>query len=189
MHRRIRCVLFVLALLAVVRIPGYAAVETGSIRVTLKRGQTALTGGELALYRVGEAAEGGYRLEESFGGGFVTMQDALSPALAQWLSEKVTTGGIKRLLDADGSAEFTLLPEGLYLLVQSKPSDGNYVILPFLVAMPYDGEWQIQAYPKVEKVPLDIPETGQSVLPFYGMAGMLFSGAGLLLCGRNRKRS
>lgn len=183
MRRKIGCIFFAIILLTGLGRPAAAAEETGSIRVTLKS-----SGGELTLYHVGSPAPGGYRLENDFGGGLIKEEDVYSPILAQWLAETAEEGGKPLLLDADDSAEFSRLEEGLYLLMQTETEYGRYPIEPFLVALPYDGQWNIQANPKTQRIEAESPQTGQSPLPFLGAAGMLFSGTGLILCFAKRKR-
>lgn len=157
-----------------------AAAETvGSLRVNLKSSR-----GEVALHPAAAPVDGGYRLRDSFGGGFIKEEDAHSPALAQWLAESAESGEY-RILDADGSAEFSRLEAGLYLLCQTETGEGETAIAPFLVEIPYQGQWNIQADPKLDP---ENPRTGQSLQPYVGTMGMLLSAGGLYLCTRRRRR-
>lgn len=183
MLRKIGCVLFAAALLVSLGRTAAAAEQTGSVRITLKSEE-----GEITLYHAGTPVSGGYRLTQEFGGGLVKEEDVYSPALAQWLAESAGDDGEHRILDADGSAVFTRLEEGLYLLVQTQTQYGCYPIEPFLVALPYEDQWNIEANPKTQWIVTESPNTGQSPLPFLGAAGMLLSGTGLLLCACRRKR-
>lgn len=181
MYRKIGTMLLAMLLLTGLGKPAQAAQQTGSVRITLENQE-----GEVALYHTGIPAQGGYRLDESFGGGFVKEEDVQSPALAQWLAESADEGRY-RILDADGNAEFSGLEEGLYLLVQTETEKGYYPVNPFLIPMPCDGQWDIQANPKTQQLAMENPKTGQPVQPLLGMAGMVMSGTGLLLCGRKKK--
>lgn len=152
-----------------------AAENLGSIRVNLNS-----TEGEVTLYPAAAPVIGGYRLTEAFGGGFIKEEDAHSPALAQWLAE-TGEGGERRILDADGNAEFFRLEAGLYLLCQTEAGRGETAISPFLVEIPYEGQWNIEANPKTDPVN---PRTGQSPQPYVGAMGMLLSAGALHLCMR-----
>lgn len=181
MLRKMGAVLISVLLLTGLGRTAAAAEETGSIRITLNTVE-----GEVSLYHAGTPVDGGYRLSEEFGGGFIKEEDAQSPYLAQWLAETAATGR-NLLLDADGSAEFSRLEAGLYLLKQTESADGETPISPFLVVLPYYGQWNIQANPKTGTAS-EPPRTAQGPEPFLGMAGMLLSGSGLLVCAGRRKR-
>ena len=61
--------------------------------------------------------------------------------------------GTTKTVDADGNAAFEDLELGLYLIVQSKASNGYAPIKPFLVSLPMaeNGKWnyEVDASPKV----------------------------------------
>ena len=165
MVRKIVCVLFAAVTLLGLSVQAKAAEGSGTLRITLENGETVVTKGEMTLYYVGEPTSGGYRLTEEFGGGIVKVEEAMSSSLACWLAD-TAVGGTRRLLDADGSVEFIHLPEGLYLLIQSETAEGYYPIQPFLLTIPYDGRWYIQAYPQAEQILTETPKTGQNILPY-----------------------
>ena len=187
MLKKMICTLLVLGIVLALGIPVQATEEAGSIRITLENGQGVVTEGEVALYCVGFPTPEGYRLRKEYGGGIIKEEDALSQSLGMWLAEKATDGE-QRLLDADGSAEFTDLADGLYLVMQTQTPEGYYPMVPFLIAIPYDGQWELQAYPKTEQIPAESPKTGQSPLPILGLIGMVLSGTGLIMCYEDRKR-
>lgn len=164
-----------------------AAEETGSIRVTMEWQERAV-GGAVTLYRVGEPIPEGYRLAEEFGGGIVRQADAQSPYLAQWLAEMDGGQGISRVLDDRGSAEFSRLEQGLYLLVQTQTEEGFQAVKPFLIELPCQGQWNVQAYPKTQEISTAPPATGQNPVPVLGGIGMVLSSIGLALCAGGRKR-
>ena len=147
-----------------------------------------VTNGAVKLYQVAQQGPEGYLVSDSFGGGLVKPEDALSSSLAQWLAQTAEDGGITRLLDADGCAEFSRLPDGLYLVVQSEKMDGFYPFEPFLVTIPMDGERDIQVSPPVFPIVAESPATGQDMQPFLGVAGMVVSGLGLALCAMGKRK-
>lgn len=185
----IRRMLIFLALAAALTVPEVSAAEmTGSIQVHLDAGDLAVTNGAVTLYQVGTRSEEGYRIAEGFGGGIVRLEDADSETLAQWLAESVGEEGKTLLLDADGNAVFSNLPEGLYLLVQTQQMDGFYPILPILLTMPQDGSWDVPACRKPAPIVTEIPKTGQTPVPYFGAMGMLLSGTGLVLCAKKQRK-
>lgn len=175
-------------LLPVLCLPARAAETEGSIQVIVRSGDTPLVGGTVTLFRVGEKSEDGYRIVDGFGGGFVRHEDAMSPHLAQWLSQMDGEPGMTRILDADGSASFSHLEEGLYLLVQNGTVEDFFPIMPFLMVLPYEGQWNVNAYPYTQQVYTECPRTGQHPGPFLGAIGMVASGFGLAFCVGNRKK-
>lgn len=166
-----------------------AAQSLGSLRVTLDAGDLPVTNGTVTLYQVGIKTEEGYRITEAFGGGTVKPGDADSKVLAQWLAETADASGIRRLLDADGTGIFPELEEGLYMLVQTERMDGFYPIQPTLLTIPEEECWDVQIYRQPVPIVTEIPKTGQSPIPFFGVLGMILSGTGLVLCsGKYKKR-
>lgn len=188
MRRKLVCILMALALVMGQSLHCAAAEETGTIRVTLTREEDRTYYGTVALYRVGVPVSGGYRLGSGFGGGFVETEDAQSPALAQWLAERVGTADGFRVLDSYGCGEFKDLEKGLYLLVQEDPAEGFYPFMPFLVQLPFEGQWEILTFPKMESVPVVLPETGDTFGVWLHTAVMTVSGLGLMVCLGKRRR-
>ena len=175
------------ALAVVLGMPGRCfADQTGSMRVSLGREDTVTKGGSVTIYQVGTAISGGYRLSEAFGGGVVAWEDVYSVALANWLAEQAKSGGTELLLDADGYAGFTGLTEGLYLLVQEQPTPGYYPMAPFLVELPYEGEWDILANPKEQRLGDSSPKTGHGAQPLAACGGLLLSGLGIAILVRRK---
>ena len=187
MLRKTMCTLLALGLMLGLGNTAQALEEGGSIRITLENGQGVVTEGEVTLYCVGFPVSDGYRLRKEYGGGIVKAEDAMSSSLGVWLAEMAADGEV-RLLDADGSAEFSGLEDGLYLVMQSETAEGYYPMESFLITIPYDGERLVQAYPKAERILTESPRTGQSPLPILGVIGMVLSGTGLIMCYEDRKR-
>ena len=188
MLKRLFFSLSAVALAAALSLPAQAGELGGSIRLDLEVGDFVVTNGAVKLYQVAQQAPKGYLVSDSFGGGLVKPEDALSSSLAQWLAQTAEDGGITRLLDADGCAEFSRLPDGLYLVVQSEKMDGFYPFEPFLVTIPMDGERDIQVSPPVFPIVAESPATGQDMQPFLGVAGMVVSGLGLALCAMGKRK-
>lgn len=182
MHRKIAGIVLSLLMLFSLGRTGSAAEQTGSLRVVLEEQE-----GEIALFHVGTPVSGGYRLGNNYGGGLIKTEDVHSPRLAQWLMESADEGRY-RILDADGTAEFSRLEEGLYLLIQTETGNGFYPIQPFLITIPYGNEWHVQANPKVEPLVPEIPRTGQNPELFIGLAGMVLSGCGLVISHRKFRK-
>lgn len=186
--RKILLLLLAVACLYVLPTPVLA--ETlGSVQVKLDTGELPVVNGGVSLYQVGIKVEEGYRIREGFGGGIVHQEDADSDKLAQWLAESAGENGISLLLDADGQAVFSELEEGLYMLIQTERTDGFYPIYPILFTVPEEDQWDVKIYREPVPVVTELPKTGQSSVPFFGILGMVLSSTGLLLCtGKNRKR-
>ena len=165
-----------------------AAEALGSIQVRLDAGDLAVTNGAVTLYQVGTRVEEGYRIHKNYGGGIVRLEDANSENLAQWLAESAGEEGKTILLDADGNGVFFDVEEGLYLLVQTQQMDGFYPILPILLTMPQEGSWDVLEYRKPAPIVTEIPKTGQTPIPYFGVLGMILSGTGLVLCAKKQRK-
>lgn len=182
MGKQLLCALTIAIMTVGMVIPAEAAESPGQIRVMLDFEDGEVHDGEVTLYRAGKRVGDCYRLEPAFGGGLVKEADARSEALAYWLSETVTGEGEIRILDADGTAWYSGLEEGLYLLVQSSPSEGLDPVPPMLLTVPFSGQWELVALPQYQAIQIPVPETGQHASPLIGAMGMVLSGLALYLC-------
>lgn len=184
MRRGFVCVLLTIWLLTGLAQPAVAAVQTGSITVSW-----GTDSGSVTLYRVGTPISGGFMLRQEFGGGIISDWDVSSHALAQWLYEQAEYEGWTIQANELGEAEFPRLEQGLYLLVQERAPEGYYPFLPFLVALPYEGQWHLRAEPKMEKYPGEQPRTGEDGSIYAAAVTMAVSGMGIVFCMfRKRKK-
>ena len=135
--------------------------QKGTISFTMLDGSTPVAGGNIILYRVGDisADDGNYSfvLTDAFQQSGIFLDEIQSPETAAALAEFAQNAqitGEEKLVQSDGTVEFTQLVPGLYLAVQTVPADGYYTVAPFLVSLPmYDGEgylYEIDATPKLE---------------------------------------
>ncbi len=185
--RKMLCLLMLPVLLFIA--PRAAAAENrGSIQIRLDAGDLAVTNGAVTLYQVGTCMEDGYRITDGFGGGIVRFEDASSDNLALWLAESAGETGVTMLLDADGNAVFSDLEEGLYMLVQTARMDGFYPIVPILLTVPQEGNWAVQVYRNPLPIVTEIPKTGQTMIPYFGVLGMILSGSGLIMCMKKQRK-
>lgn len=173
LRRRLAALLLMLCLLAAGALPALATSAnirlvdasgnpaTGTIRVALydSAKDKALSGGQLTLYRVAEVKRKNGDLSFEYCGDFygcgIALGDLTDSTLADQLLEYMPQGarGTTKTVDADGNAAFEDLELGLYLIVQSKASNGYAPIKPFLVSLPMaeNGKWnyEVDASPKV----------------------------------------
>lgn len=133
----------------------------GTIEITMHRGDTAVGGGTLTLYRVGAVREedGNYsfQLTDDFAGSDESLEDLQSVALAKKLAQYAkdyTIQGVTKEIGQNGQIVFDNLKLGLYLLVQENAAEGYFAAEPFLVSVPMmeDGQYiyKVNASPKVE---------------------------------------
>ena len=161
------CLTFAAVLFARMMVPVSAA--DGIIRVNTEEKDTV-------LYKVGFAEQNGYRLTERFGGGYLSFDDTLSQALADWLLE--CAGEAEKCQPDDSGTVFSNLEEGLYL-VGSEEERG---FPPFLVILPWDGShWDVA----VDPLNGEPPQTGDPI----GTAILLMatSGAGISALHKRKK--
>lgn len=177
MLKRLVFALLVVGLLLGGAIPAYAA-QTGSIRViteTKPPAESAVT-----LYHAGVEADGGYWLDEVYGGGLIRWGDLPSLSLASWLAEHEAAEGTTVPFDAEGSALFSNLSPGLYLIRQTGVSTGNDAIPPFVIELPYEDIWEITVRPQTMTADQSPPPTGQEPAPVVATVVLAASGTGLL---------
>ncbi|MEI3092396.1 MAG: hypothetical protein V8T48_00315 [Oscillospiraceae bacterium] len=144
----------------------------------------------VTLYHAGVEADGGYWLDDVYGGGLVRWGDLPSLTLASWLAEHEAAEGTTVPFDAEGSATFSNLSPGLYLIKQTGISAGNDAIPPFVIELPYEDIWEITVSTTVDdSVGLQkLPPTGQEPTPIIAALVLVVSGMGLLGVAANTKR-
>ena len=166
---RNRWICCLLAALVISQLAIRASAAEGRIQVNTQ-------GSSAALYRVGTAEGNGYRLLETYGGGYLTFDDTLSQALADWLWE--STAEEEQLRSDEGGSVFSNLEEGVYLVC----SEADPGFPPFLVILPWDGyHWDVEVGP----INTEPPQTGDPIGTAFLLMGA--SGAGIsALCKRKK---
>ena len=187
LKKHLAALLTVLCLLAASALPAFATSANiklvdssgnptkGSIHITLydHANGRALSGGQLTVYRVAEVKRKNGDLSFEYCGDFygcgIALGDLTDSTLAAQLQEFLPAGaeGTVRTVDKDGSVTFDDLELGLYLVVQTRASEGYEPISSFLVSLPMaeDGKWnyEVDATPKVSayvpETPPDTPDT------------------------------
>ena len=139
--------------------------KTGSVSMTLKDGDAAVSGAEITLYKVADAGNLNGNLHFSFtdafadfGGAPEKLQNAAAiQRLADYAAKQNVNGKTLRT-DKKGTVCFENLSLGLYLAVQSDSVQGYADCSPFLVSIPTesDSEWiyDIDATPKTDIIRL-----------------------------------
>ena len=152
---------------------GHGNPNTGSIHINLydSTNNKALSGGELTVYRVAEVQRKNGNLSFEYCGDFdgcaIELGDLTDSTLAGQLQEFLPANaeGIVQAVSNDGNVVFDDLELGLYLVVQTKASNGYKPVNSFLVSLPMaeDGQWnyEVDASPKVGAYTLE-PETPPS---------------------------
>lgn len=192
--------------------------RTGSLTITMNWDGAPLEGGSLTLRRVGQIAEndGNYDFEliPQLQGSGLSLADLQDPELARKLAVLADEKQLSAITAdiEDGSARFSGLETGLYVVTQSQAQaiDGFAPIQPFLISMPqWNGgtyEYDLTADPKVpletepeetteptEPEPTEptLPQTGQTnwPIPLLAVCGLLCMMIGWFLrCGKRTER-
>ena len=135
--------------------------KTGSVSVTLRDGDAAVSGAEITLYQVADAKSLNSDLHfvftdafMDFGGEPEELQDAAAIQRLADYAAKQKVNGKMLYTDKNGFVCFENLSLGLYLAVQSGSVQGYSDCSPFLVSIPAesDNEWiyDIDATPKTD---------------------------------------
>ena len=215
---RVLCMLLCFFAMTAVRVSAAEAHgqgQKGSLSVVMqnRKTNTKIPGGEVVLYQVAEITSKETEIQYAFTNGFENCGLKLDNLEDELLAEKLkaeigaSTVGVAQTIGADGTAGFSGLEEGIYLVVQTKAANGYEMFSPFLVSLPMreNGQWkyQMEAMPKIEvsvsgkpetpvKQPvstpkpvssgnnLRLPYTGQLIwpVPVMAIAGMLLFAVG-----------
>ena len=136
----------------------------GSIRLTLLNAdKEPVSGGTLALYALALLDEAGNFVPTEdfapFAADIANWSEQYKPAMAESIWTYVrenALAGQAASLSAEGEVIWTGLPNGLYLIGQTKAGPNGEMCSPFLVSVPYweDDHWQYQvdATPKAGAV-------------------------------------
>lgn len=121
------------------------------------------------MYQVAEITSKETEIQYAFTNGFENCGLKLDNLEDELLAEKLkaeigaSTVGVAQTIGADGTAGFSGLEEGIYLVVQTKAANGYEMFSPFLVSLPMreNGQWkyQVEAMPKIEVSVSGKPET------------------------------
>lgn len=140
--------------------------KTGSISITLKAGDTAVTGAELTIYQIAELkvnANDDLNFEytkafKGFEGSFYNMENSETiEGLSDYIKSNNITG-MSVKTDKAGLAVFKNLPLGLYFAMQTSSAEGFTKCTPFVVSIPTEENnsliYNVDATPKtnVEKL-------------------------------------
>ncbi|MCD8077149.1 MAG: hypothetical protein LUE63_01990 [Lachnospiraceae bacterium] len=138
--------------------------QTGSIQLTLADSDgNVASGGAVTLYQVAvltlDDGNMTYVYADAFSGCEVTLEvedTSLAASLATYVQEQNISGDATVSIGTDGTADFSDLVLGLYLIVQTTESDSYKAISPFVVTVPLettDGwTYTVDASPKVGTV-------------------------------------
>lgn len=175
LRHRLAAVLLAVCLVVCCALPAFATSASlvsgrlGSLHVRLydTHNDVPLRGGELTLYQVAAVKRTGGNLSYAYTGDFtgcgVVLGDLSDSTLADQLVKylpAVPAIAAQQNVDEEGYADFTKLPQGLYLVVQTEASHGYEAIKPFLVSIPMpDGDNWIYDVDATPKVGATIPET------------------------------
>lgn len=175
MRRRIcTTIVFLIFLLIPVTVSGAV---NGMVIIVPSCGGDGILEGKVRLYHVAEPVEGGYTLTDGLANWFVRDQEAISVDFAKWIINRKKEAGITKTVNLQG-AVFRGLKPGIYLAEQKEAAQGYYPFNPFLLTVGQEGE-TVYAYPKVT---LEVPKTGDSIMPLLYFCSMILSSAGILVC-------
>jgi LPXTG-motif cell wall-anchored protein len=136
--------------------------KKGSISVTMRYNGNTVSGGTLTMYRVGELAQNGsgaygFALTSEFAGSGQSLDDlssSLMPGTLARYAANANISGTTVSIGSTGTASFTDLDLGVYLITQNKAATGYNTISSFLVTVPMSinnsYEYDVDASPKVE---------------------------------------
>lgn len=123
------------------------------------------SGGEVALYQVALANDGEFEFSFAFSGCGENLDEVVAGEAAKSLAFWAQGAGVapyaRAEVASDGTAAFTGLASGIYLVVQTRACPGYYALDPFAVQLPMtsaDGKtllYDVEASPKVEPEPTE----------------------------------
>lgn len=118
--------------------------KKGSISVTLKADEKAVSGAEITLYQAAEvyAEDGNLSFKATADFSDFDISSASAESLADCAKNKNLTG-LSAETDSNGGVKFENLPLGMYLAVQTGSAKGFSDCTPFIVTVPteQEGKW------------------------------------------------
>jgi hypothetical protein len=212
------CVYFIVFFLLLQLLPAATADTVvdmdmkGSISVRVAFEGKALEGLKLNCIKVADLVlnENAYHYECVYDRSIIftaqNIQDTDHPQRMLELVKKGTAKPLSETVTQNSIVKFTDLYPGMYLIYQTEKfttDEADYIISPFLVTIPYDGKYDVDATSKpaldlipqetepTDPPPPDVPQTGQLEWPIPVMAcgGMAFFILGWRLCFTRRKDS
>ena len=187
--KRIFSIIFVMTFILLLGSNAVFAIDSqpSSLAVIIKFGEEPLKDINMAVCRVADAVEknGGitYIATPEFigsGADFSNLNKEKNIALAAGLNAYVHANNIGRYsqkTDISGNAAFTDLSAGLYMLAQIDAENSEYIIDPYIVAVPVQNEtkngwnYDVVAYPKTEPVKRDDEVISVSVYKVWAGTG------------------
>jgi len=157
--------------------------QPSNLTVIMEYGDITLSGINVAVCRVADAREvkGAivYEAVQAFSGmgiDFSDMTKEKNIALAASLDAYASANNIEQsvnITDNNGKATFSGLAAGLYLVAQKDAETSEYVVAPYLVALPNLSEtgdgwnYNVTAYPKTEPIKRNVDTTSVSVFKIW----------------------
>lgn len=183
--KRKMAALWVLVIVLLCSIYGYADEVHGSIEIKMMKDGVPVAGGSIILYQVAQWEENQYRVTNGFldfGSGKLDWKQPETAKSLFTFAEQQGIDGEEQIVTESGTVLFSDLAKGCYLVAQRIPAEGYLPIRPFVITIPTSVEqsemYHVTAYPKcMEKIQGESPQTGQSPLPYYLF---FLSGSGIL---------
>ena len=149
------CVLCLSVLLIPVSAAGTSE-QTGSISVTIRYDGQVVPGGTMTLYQVAEYSNGKFiesNLFQDSGFDQTDLSAEKAAEIAKYADEHGIIG-VNSTIDEQGKVKFDNLGRGVYLMIQQEAAPGYEAAAPFFVTIPMDGEYDVDASPKVSVTPV-----------------------------------
>lgn len=176
MKRRIFSLLCGLWLLSVTALAAYACElpdltrQDCSIEVTLRHGETDITGGTLTAVRVAEAVPEAGRVVFRRCIDGMLLEDIHCADAAEVMEQFVLDHGqtsfqTQTVFIRSGRVCFQDLAPGVYLILQDTPTEGYRILNPFLVSLPYiqDGQYRYRITAAAKTEPEQRPESTEPI--------------------------
>jgi len=162
--RRFLCAAFLLVLMCSLLLPANAAdTQNGSVEISVRYQDTAVTGGDLIAVRVGYVDS-----EENVFRRFITNAEITGIGEAGTVTElqnfytaykQIHQFDEFKTVITDGVGWFTDIPQGLYLIYQKTAAPGYQKLPAFLVTVPFKDELDVTVVSKPELELDAVPET------------------------------
>lgn len=171
-------------LAGLIAIPAAASAQRGKIIIQQTNAGVPVSVGKITIRLVGTAIEDGYLIFGKNHNWIIAADEMFFPETALLIRKHTQSEGISMTVDDLGTAEFTDLTAGVYLVTQTEVPEGYVPFSPFLMEIPINGEiWQAEAYPELESILTDNPQTGDHPAPIIAAMVLVLSAFALLILG------
>ena len=180
MVKKCSCIVCVMCMMMAMGIRAKAAEQMGTLQVIPTWCGQPVSGGRVAISRVGMIGEGRIILTDGLANWHVDASELRTGEWIGWLSQHTA-------VCVETGAVFENLETGIYLVEQTESEENHMPFSSFFQRIPDNGCWNLTVRPK-RIYSGEPPRTADHPAPIIGAMGIGLSAAILMVLSDNRKK-